>query len=526
VIIPHEVGVPSLKKGLKQGLKKVLILSISLLPASLVMLSCGATPSGSSQTSGLKNRAFVTNSVSAGSLSAGVYIVNAQTDERGNTAPISAGNTPGMMVVTPNLAQTLVFSGNGTQSSDNAFTIINNASEQNAAHIALPGMTESFVVSPGSNTAYIAVPTAPVTGQSPGVVEVVSLSSGALAAPINCPPGNPTPAVCVPAPAPTQAPPNCAVTPGPECPGFNPPYHFLSIGNTGTRLLAFSQGADSIANQVAVINPSGVGTNEPVVTFVDGVALPGGAPLGNTFDHPIWAFFNSDDTTAYVLNCGPECGGLSASIQPLDLTTNPPTPGVAVPVPAATVALVVNSSTMYLAGTPYLNGSPSQLCAPAQMTAATYCGVLTIFDLNSMSIVQPPVQPPYCAAGQQCPIIITDGYHTHLSMGAAGQLFIGARTCTEIVGPIPPVAGAEVRGCLSILNTDTSAVVIPPANGDVTGIHPIATRNVVYLIQGGSLNIYSTATDALEYNPNDPNNPGEVFGLVGQLIDVKTIDYQ
>jgi hypothetical protein len=34
-----------------------------------------------------------------------------------------------MMVVTPNRAQTLVFSGNGTQFSDNQFSIINNATE-------------------------------------------------------------------------------------------------------------------------------------------------------------------------------------------------------------------------------------------------------------------------------------------------------------------------------------------------------------------------------------------------------------
>jgi len=34
-----------------------------------------------------------------------------------------------MMVLTPNRAQTLVFSGSGTQSSDNQFTIISNAGE-------------------------------------------------------------------------------------------------------------------------------------------------------------------------------------------------------------------------------------------------------------------------------------------------------------------------------------------------------------------------------------------------------------
>src|ERR1035441_5306101 len=147
-----------------------------------------------------------------------------------------------------------------------------------------------------SSTAYIAVPTFPVTGQSPGAIGVIDLKTGAVTAAISCPPVNPTNPVCV--------------WPGTAARGFNQPYQFLAMGNTGTRILAFSQGADSVANTIAVITPSSVGTQYPVVTFVPG------------FDHPVAAFFNSDDTAAYVLNCGAECGGQQASIQTLDLTTN------------------------------------------------------------------------------------------------------------------------------------------------------------------------------------------------------------
>ena len=118
-------------------------------------------------------------------------------------------------------------------------------------------------------------------------------------------------------------------------------------------------------------------------------------------------------------------------------------------------------------------------------------------------------------------------------MGANGQLFIGARTCTEIVPPQPPPPGAEIRGCLSLYNSLSTAVgsvpgfgvLIPPENGDATGIQPIGDRTVVYVIQGGSLLIYDITIDALEYNPNDPTNPGEIFGLVGDFIDVKTVDF-
>ncbi len=72
--------------------------------------------------------------------------------------------------------------------------------------------------------------------------------------------------------------------------------------------------------------------------------------------------------------------------------------------------------------------------------------------------------------------------------------------------------------------------MIPPETGDVTGLQPIANRQVVYVVQGahvqgGTLYIYDDTIDALEYNPNDPNNRGQIFGLVGNFYDVKTIDF-
>ena len=90
-----------------------------------------------------------------------------------------------------------------------------------------------------------------------------------------------------------------------------------------------------------------------------------------------------------------------------------------------------------------------------------------------------------------------------------------------------------MRGCLSIYNSSSAAVgsaapggvVIPPANGDATGIQPISQRTVVYVVQGGSLSVYDATIDALEYNPNDPNNPGQIFGLIGDFVDVKTVDF-
>jgi hypothetical protein len=477
VIIRHEVGVP--------GLKKILILLFFLLPATLTWLSCGGTPSSSTQTSGLKYRAFVTNNVSAGTATPGLYIIDASRDMRPNLSPISGGNTPGMMLVTPNRAQTLVFSGNGGQFSDNLFSVINNATEMNAAHLTLPGTTESFVVSPDSSGAYVAVPTAPVTGQSPGIVEAISLNSGAVTGQVDV-----------------------------------PSVHYLSIDHSGNRILGFSDNSDF----VAVITPSQIGIGNAVT--------PIGGP--GVFDRPVAAFFSSDDSTAYVVSCGAECGGTQASVQQFNLVTNTLVASVSActsglnPQCAGSVALV-NGSTMYLAGTPHFpGGGPSLLCSTGTTTTqATYCGMLTIVDLSSMTVTN---------SG----IVITDGYHNRIALGANGQLFIGAHTCTEIIPAVPPPAGAETRGCLAIYNTlpattvgtvPPGGVLIPAANGDVTGLEPIPTRTVVYVVQGqgvpqgGTLYIYDATTDALFNNPNDPNNPGQIFGLIGNFVDVKTVDF-
>jgi hypothetical protein len=449
-------------------LKRVLILLVSLLSATLISLSCGSSPQSTSRTTGVKYRAFLSNNVSAGTGFAGVYLVDAEKDVRAAASPISAGNTPGMMLVTPNKGLTLVFSGSGTQTSDNQLSFINNSNETLAGHVILPGMTESFVASPDSSSGYAAVPTAPVVGQSPGVVSAFSLLSGAFTGEVDV-----------------------------------PAVRYLSIDNGGNRIFGFSGNSD----QIAVITPSNIQIGN-AVTYIGGTGI---------FDRPVAAFFTSDDSTAYVLSCGAECGGTQAGVQKYDLNTNTVT--ASIPVPAATEALL-NGSTMYVAGTP-----PGQPCT-GQTTAAQTCGVLTIVDLGTMTVSNPS------------PIIITDGYHNRIALGANGQLFIGARTCTEIILPIPPAAGDEARGCLSIYNTlgvsvgtvSAGGVIIPPVTGDVTGIEPIAIRSVVYVVQGqsvqgGTLYIYDTSTDALETAPPGSNNPGQIFGLVGNFVDVKTVDF-
>jgi len=72
-------------------------------------------------------------------------------------------------------------------------------------------------------------------------------------------------------------------------------------------------------------------------------------PVPGTYDRPINAYFSLDGATAYVLNCGPECGGTTASITQLQqgplnnnvIPTSPvqPNPQIAnIPVPGGATA--------------------------------------------------------------------------------------------------------------------------------------------------------------------------------------------
>jgi hypothetical protein len=224
-----------------------------------------------------------------------------------------------------------------------------------------------------------------------------------------------------------------------------------------------------------MIAPSLISSGSPITVIQD-----------PAFDHPVWGVFDSSGSTAFIMNCGPECGGSAASISVLDMSQSPPLVTATLPVPAATFGLL-NGSNLYVAGTP---SAPLNDCAGIT-TSATSCGRLTVIDPSSFTVTN------------SSPIRISDGYHNRMQMGANGQLFIGAHNCT-------------VRGCLSIVNTSSQNVIVSAQNGDVTGIESIPNRNVVYVCEGGKLTIYDTTTDQPQKTQ---------VQIIGQAIDVKIVDF-
>jgi hypothetical protein len=435
-------------------LKKTVVALMLLLGVSVVLISCGGSKASTAhKASGIPFRAFVSNSLfpESGISEPVINIVNASNDLLSPSVVNLLATIPEaqLMAVSSDLHLSMVFSP-----STNSIAVVDNTTEaiatvpgttSNIPAITLPGMTESMYIASDNVTAYAAVPTAAVNGESPGAVIQINLGTGGITATI------PVPAV-----------------------------RFIVPTPDGTRILAFSDNSDSIT----VIATGLIGSSGNPVTVVTGTAQ-------NHFDRPVWAIF-TDNTTAEVFECGPECGGTAAGITPFVVGNT--VPGATLAVSGATYGLLVGT-TLYVAGTP-----PHTACPPG--TAATTCGTLNMININSMTLANAK------------PIIIPDGYYDRMQMGSLGQLFIGSHSCTSINNGD---TGGEVRGCLSIFNTSTSQVIVPPQIGDATGIQPISGRNIVYACEGGAFQIFDTTTDQLLVQ-------NIVTDIVGQSYDVKLVD--
>jgi hypothetical protein len=405
------------------GLKKAFS-SIFWLVMVCAALSCGyKAPTTAKQVpSGVVFRAFVSNPLSVsstGGIAPALNIVDATHDLLSiSSVNLSALQDAGMMALAPSKAFTLVLNP-----TSNSIAVVDNTNEAVQSTVNLPGATKSMFAWIDNQTAYAAVPSAPVStgnGPSPGTVVVMNLPNSAISATIPV--------------AGAQ---------------------YVVDSHNGGKILAFGSNPQA----VTIISPSQIGTSADPRTVV----------LSPSLDHPVWGIFSSDDTTAYILNCGPECGGTAASVAIMDMTQTPPQVTTSIPVAAATYGLL-NGSTLYVAGT---SGG----------------GKLSVISVSSNTVLN------------ATPIAISDGYHNRMAISGNGELFIGARTCSG--------------GCLSIFNIASSAVVVPSAIGDVTGIQPITGRNVAYVCQNGALNIYDTTKNALQTTQVD---------IVGQAVDVELVD--
>jgi len=434
----------------------------------------GCSKSGTTTTRFLPNRVLAAQAVSSATLSGGLYFVNGANDTLASIPPLSGGQAPDLMALSP--TRNIVAAFDGAPNSNTVFASDTTKDTSLGQGVHLAGTATSLIVPTSSPLAYAAVPSAVVSGYPVlGAVQVLDLSGGSVTSTI----------------------------------AVNKAETVVATG-TGSQLLVFSNDSDAIT----VLTP--------------GVALPGvdlscynpNNPPPNAvcaiiagFNRPVNAILNG--TTAYILNCGFECGGTQqATVQTLDLnslSSGKPIIGPPVQVNGATYG-ALSGNKLYLAG----NGTPTgQLCSTlksAGTTAATYCGTLDIVDLPTMT-------DPYFNS-PSTEIAIPDGYHDRMDMSINGHLFVGSHLCQNIGDVNNP--NGEVRGCLAIYNTNTGTTVIPGDNGSVDGLQSFTTRDIEYVAEGGNLRVYDTTIDGLLINDFVPLG---TIPVVGYVADVKAVDF-
>lgn len=211
---------------------------------------------------------------------------------------------------------------------------------------------------------------------------------------------------------------------------------------------------------------------------LDPTSTPGNLiPL--TFDRPVKAVFSADGSTAYVLSCGPECGGSVASITPVpigpmiflegkksgSLPMAADLAKSAIPIPGGASNALIDSTTMYVVG--------QQLQADG-----LFGGYLTVVDLASKT--------------KSSPTSISDGAPGAVSRiieADDNTLWIGMTKCTNG----ERFAKSEPYGCLTMYNTASRKVVmLEPYIGDLTGIAAVTGLHKIYVAQGGQVYIYHT----------------------------------
>ena len=422
------------------------------LCASLSFISCGGGSGKKNPPSGLQHRVLASQGVTSTSTFGGLVIIDGNYDLLPRISPLGAGSRPGLMVLSPSRNIAAAF-----DSGSNTVYAVDTTKEAAIGSVHLHGPTSSIVIPTATPLGYAAVPSATINGFSfVGAVEVMNFAGGGLTTSI-------------------------AVTNA----------QTVIANSTGTQLLVFSN--DS--NSVTVLSP-GVAA-PPVDTSCLSNPPNAVCTIVSGFDRPVYGIING--STAYILNCGPQCGGTQASVMVFDLSSL--TVSNTIPVDAATWALL-NGSTLYVAGT-----SPTNHACTGEKTAATSCGRLDIIDLTAGTVTGTAV--------------ITDGYHWRMDLTADGQLFIGSHGCTNI-GNVNNPSG-EVRGCLSIYRTVDKSVFIPPDNGDVNGLQGFTSRLVEYVAEGGALRVYDLPKDTLHINVD--LLPQGTIDIVGYVGDVKAIDF-
>ena len=286
------------------------------------------------------------------------------------------------------------------------------------------------------------------------------------------------------------------------------------VRNSNVLYRVFKLNQGQYPTQQAAIAATGSADCEPTLLPVYcAVSVPG------TYDQPTGVDFSLDGTTVYILNCGPECGGKTASVTllqqgPLNNNVIPstpvqPNPQIAnVPVPGGVTAVLSDGTTLYLAG--------QQL-----MPDGLFAG-----NLSTMSLATNTITGKYS---------ISDGIHSKMLFADNNTLWIGSQYCatgerqahgqnynclTRVV-----LGGATLTPqVLPNVTPGSATAVVPYPNqnnnqyyyGSLTGICWVQNLNKVYTAYGGQVHIFKTA-DGSEID-------NQYVAVQGTALDVAYMD--
>ena len=373
---------------------------------------CGGSGGSGTQTkplSGIQNRLFVSNQQDGN-----VDIVDATNDRlAASTFDIFINGGPSFMDSTPDQKTIAVY-----DSTFNSVAVISSNTEDRVNKVALDAASESMRITSDGLFVYAAVRNRVNLPPIPnGAIQQVDVTNAVIKASFPVPNAR-----------------------------------FLAMDHGNKTILAF----DDTSNTPYLIDLT--------------ATSPAAVPLTGPYSRPIAAYFSTDDTKAYVLSCGPECGGTQAQVTELTIATQATR---VVPVAAATIG-ALDGTTLYVAGTP-----------------AGTAGVVSVIDTNAMTVTN---SKP-----------IGMGFHQVMRV-AASKVWIGARNCNG-------------GGCLSVFDPASGNVVVdnpvPPAQskGNVTGMDFNTPNDQMYVCEGGELLRYDTSG----------NQVPTLVDIVGNAFDVRSV---
>jgi hypothetical protein len=309
--------------------------------------------------------------------------------------------------------------------------------------------------------------------------------------------------------------------------GLNLPNVFQVAANSGDTVALAMVRNSNVLYRIFKLNTNQYATSELAIAATgsedcEPLLLPiyCVVPVPGTYDNPAGAYFSLDGTTAYILNCGPECGGKTASVTllqmgPLNINVIPtspaePNPQIAnIPIPGGVTDAISDGVTLYLAGQQLQPDGLFEGFLTTLNVAAPYTitGKYSISDGNHSKMLFADnntlwIGSQYCATGERAKLGLNYNCLTMVRLG-------GATLAAQIVPNVTP-------------GSATAVVQYPNENnnqyyyGSLTGLCWVENLNKVYTAYGGQVHLFSTV-DGSEMD-------NEYVTVQGTALDVAYMD--